>query len=62
MVRDFLGNCTLITLMVGHLTVDSYVGVIPVLFPVLISPRSRRFRYLTRSRDRLVRKVSRECR
>ena len=36
MVRDFLRNRALITLMVGHLTVDSYVGVIPVLFPVLI--------------------------
>jgi FSR family fosmidomycin resistance protein-like MFS transporter len=35
-VRDFLRNRTLISLMIGHLTVDSYVGVIPVLFPVLI--------------------------
>jgi MFS transporter, FSR family, fosmidomycin resistance protein len=35
-VRDFLRNGKLLTLMLGHLTVDSYVGVIPVLFPVLI--------------------------
>ena len=26
----------LVTLMLGHLTVDSYVGVIPVLYPILI--------------------------
>jgi FSR family fosmidomycin resistance protein-like MFS transporter len=31
-----LRNRSLITLMLGHLTVDSYVGVIPVLFPLLI--------------------------
>jgi FSR family fosmidomycin resistance protein-like MFS transporter len=35
-VRDFLRNGKLLTLMLGHLTVDSYVGVIPVLYPVLI--------------------------
>jgi len=35
-VRDFLRDGKLVTLMLGHLTVDSYVGVIPVLFPVLI--------------------------
>jgi len=35
-VRDFLRNGQLLNLMVGHLTVDSYVGVIPILFPVLI--------------------------
>jgi len=35
-VKDFLRNGQLLNLMVGHLTVDSYVGVIPVLFPVLI--------------------------
>jgi FSR family fosmidomycin resistance protein-like MFS transporter len=35
-VRDFLRNGKLLTLMLGHLTVDSYVGVIPVLFPLLI--------------------------
>jgi FSR family fosmidomycin resistance protein-like MFS transporter len=35
-LRDFLRNRTLLTLMAGHLTVDSYVGVIPILFPVLI--------------------------
>jgi MFS transporter, FSR family, fosmidomycin resistance protein len=35
-VRDFLRDGKLITLMLGHLTVDSYVGVIPVLYPVLI--------------------------
>ena len=35
-MRDFLRDGKLITLMLGHLTVDSYVGVIPVLCPVLI--------------------------
>lgn len=31
-----LRNRRLVTLMLGHFTVDSYVGVIPVLFPLLI--------------------------
>jgi len=35
-VRDFLRNGKLLNLMFGHLTVDSYVGVIPVLYPILI--------------------------
>jgi FSR family fosmidomycin resistance protein-like MFS transporter len=35
-MREFLRNGKLVTLMLGHLTVDSYVGVIPVLYPVLI--------------------------
>lgn len=35
-MRDFLRNGKLLTLMLGHFTVDSYVGVIPVLYPVLI--------------------------
>src|SRR5438309_10177701 len=35
-VWDFLRNGKLVSLMLGHLTVDSYVGVIPVLYPVLI--------------------------
>jgi MFS transporter, FSR family, fosmidomycin resistance protein len=35
-VRVFLRDGKLVTLMLGHLTVDSYVGVIPVLYPVLI--------------------------
>jgi FSR family fosmidomycin resistance protein-like MFS transporter len=35
-VRDFLRSGKLLTLMLGHLTVDSYVGVIPVLYPILI--------------------------
>jgi FSR family fosmidomycin resistance protein-like MFS transporter len=35
-VRAFLRNGKLVTLMLGHLTVDSYVGVIPVLYPLLI--------------------------
>jgi FSR family fosmidomycin resistance protein-like MFS transporter len=35
-VKEFLRNGKLLTLMIGHLTVDSYVGVIPVLYPVLI--------------------------
>jgi FSR family fosmidomycin resistance protein-like MFS transporter len=35
-VKDFLRNGKLLTLMLGHLTVDSYVGVIPVMYPILI--------------------------
>src|SRR3974390_784954 len=35
-VRDFLREGKLITLMIGHLTVDSYAGIIPVLYPLLI--------------------------
>jgi FSR family fosmidomycin resistance protein-like MFS transporter len=35
-VRDFLRDGKLVTLMLGHLTVDSYAGIIPVLFPLLI--------------------------
>src|SRR4030081_248 len=35
-MKDLLRNGKLVTLMLGHLTVDSYVGVIPVLYPVLI--------------------------
>jgi MFS transporter, FSR family, fosmidomycin resistance protein len=35
-VRDFIRNGKLLTLMLGHLTVDTYAGVIPVLYPVLI--------------------------
>ena len=35
-MRDFLRNTKLLTLMLGHLTVDSYVGVLPVLYPLLI--------------------------
>jgi FSR family fosmidomycin resistance protein-like MFS transporter len=35
-VWDFLRSGKLLTLMLGHLTVDSYVGVIPVLYPILI--------------------------
>ncbi|HXI95237.1 MAG TPA: MFS transporter [Candidatus Acidoferrum sp.] len=35
-MREFLRSGKLLTLMLGHLTVDSYVGVIPVLFPLLI--------------------------
>src|ERR1700704_3733667 len=35
-MKEFLGNGKLVTLMLGHLTVDSYVGVIPVLYPLLI--------------------------
>lgn len=35
-MKDFLRNGKLTTLMLGHLTVDSYVGVIPVLYPILI--------------------------
>jgi len=35
-VREFLRNGKLLTLMLGHFTVDSYVGVIPVLYPLLI--------------------------
>jgi FSR family fosmidomycin resistance protein-like MFS transporter len=35
-VKVFLRSGKLLTLMLGHLTVDSYVGVIPVLYPILI--------------------------
>jgi FSR family fosmidomycin resistance protein-like MFS transporter len=35
-VKEFLRNGRLLTLMLGHFTVDSYVGVLPVLYPVLI--------------------------
>ena len=35
-MRDFLRNGKLVTLMVGHFTVDGYAGIIPVLYPVLI--------------------------
>ena len=35
-MKDFLRDGKLITLMLGHLTVDSYAGIIPVLYPVLI--------------------------
>jgi len=35
-VLDFLKNGKLLTLMIGHFTVDSYAGIIPVLFPLLI--------------------------
>ncbi|HEV2035545.1 MAG TPA: MFS transporter [Candidatus Dormibacteraeota bacterium] len=35
-MKDFLRSGNLLTLMLGHLTVDSYVGVLPVLYPLLI--------------------------
>jgi FSR family fosmidomycin resistance protein-like MFS transporter len=35
-VKAFLRDGKLVTLMLGHLTVDSYVGVIPILYPLLI--------------------------
>ena len=35
-MKELLRNGKLVTLMLGHLTVDSYVGVIPILYPVLI--------------------------
>src|SRR6202521_1169931 len=35
-MKKFLRNGNLLALMVGHLTVDSYFGVLPVLFPLLI--------------------------
>jgi FSR family fosmidomycin resistance protein-like MFS transporter len=35
-VKEFLRNGKLVTLMLGHLTVDSYAGIIPVLYPLLI--------------------------
>jgi len=35
-VKEYLRNGKLLTLMLGHFTVDSYVGVIPVLYPLLI--------------------------
>jgi len=36
-VKDFLRSGKLLTLMLGHFTVDSYVGVIPILYPLLIT-------------------------
>ncbi len=33
---DILRNRPLMTLMLGHFTVDTYVGLLPVLYPVLI--------------------------
>jgi MFS transporter, FSR family, fosmidomycin resistance protein len=36
LLKEFLRNGKLLTLMLGHFTVDSYVGVIPVLYPLLI--------------------------
>lgn len=35
-MKEFLRSGKLLTLMLGHLTVDTYVGVIPVLYPLLI--------------------------
>lgn len=35
-MKDYLRNGKLVTLMVGHFTVDSYAGIIPVLYPLLI--------------------------
>jgi FSR family fosmidomycin resistance protein-like MFS transporter len=35
-VLAVLGNRRLLTLWLGHFTVDSYVGVLPVLYPLLI--------------------------
>jgi MFS transporter, FSR family, fosmidomycin resistance protein len=35
-MRGFLRNGKLLTLMLGHLTVDTYAGVIPVMYPLLI--------------------------
>jgi FSR family fosmidomycin resistance protein-like MFS transporter len=35
-VKVYLRSGNLLTLMLGHLTVDMYAGVLPVLFPVLI--------------------------
>ena len=42
-MRDYLRNGKLLTLMLGHLTVDSYVGVIPILYPLLIGRFKRSF-------------------
>lgn len=35
-MREYLHNSRLVTLMLGHFTVDSYAGIIPVLYPLLI--------------------------
>src|SRR5437588_3988282 len=35
-VRRALANRRLMTLWLGHFTVDSYIGVLPVLYPLLI--------------------------
>src|ERR1700737_4488273 len=33
---DLLRNRALVTLMLGHFTVDTYAGLLPVLYPVLV--------------------------
>jgi FSR family fosmidomycin resistance protein-like MFS transporter len=38
--RGLLQNRSLLTLMLGHFTVDSYAGLLPVLYPLLISTYS----------------------
>jgi FSR family fosmidomycin resistance protein-like MFS transporter len=35
-LKSFFSNRRLVTLALGHFTVDSYVGLLPVLFPLLI--------------------------
>ena len=35
-MRQVVANRRLLTLWLGHFTVDSYVGVLPVLYPLLI--------------------------
>ncbi|HKW08507.1 MAG TPA: MFS transporter [Candidatus Dormibacteraeota bacterium] len=35
-MKEYLRNGRLLTLMLGHFTVDSYVGVLPVFYPLLI--------------------------
>jgi FSR family fosmidomycin resistance protein-like MFS transporter len=35
-LRTYFSNRRLVTLALGHFTVDSYVGLLPVLFPLLI--------------------------
>src|SRR6476660_4537400 len=33
---DLLRNRPLLTLMLGHFTVDTYAGLLPVLYPILV--------------------------
>src|SRR5215211_1572012 len=35
-LSDVLRNRPLLTLMLGHYTVDMYVGVLPILYPILM--------------------------
>ena len=42
--RPILRNRPLLTLMLGHFTLDMYVGLLPVLYPLLIDRFALTFR------------------